>query len=114
MNIVNEIKLMLRDGPLKITFDKYNENLDGFLYKRNKPSLGPIEVILFSYIQIAGDAGSCFVCLCSKNGIKFTRNIPEMQLRNGKIKVVGDITHVKQPVRLLTSQWLFPGPQHHA
>ena len=25
----------------------------------------------------------------------------------GEIKVVGDITNVKQPVRLLTSQWLF-------
>ena len=32
----------------------------------------------------------------------------------GEIKAVGKITNVEQPVRLFTSQWLFPGPQHHA
>ena len=114
MDTVNEIKRMLPQRAIRITFDKYNDNTEGFLYKRRKPSLGSIEVIVFSYIQIARNEGNCFVCLCTINGKKCTRNIPELQLLKGEIKVVGDITNVKQPVRLLTSQWLFSGPARHA
>jgi hypothetical protein len=114
MNTVNEIKRMLSDSAVRIIFDKYNDNSEGFLYKRRKPSLGSIEVIVFSYIQVARNEGNCFVALCTINGKKCTRNIPELQLFKGEIKVVGDITNVKQPVRLLTSKWLFPGPARHA
>ncbi len=105
--LIERLKQMLITGPIRITFDKHNENEYGFLYEKNKASLGSIEVILFSYIQIAGDAGNCFVCLCSQDGVKCTKNVPEMQLKNGEIKAIGKIRHVKQPVRLLTSQWLF-------
>ena len=114
MDTVNEIKRMLSQSAIRIIFDKYNDNSEGFLYKRSKPSLGSIEVTIFSYIKIATNEGNCFVCLCTINGKKCTRNIPELQLLKGEIKVVGEITYVKQPVRLLTSQWLFPGPARHA
>ena len=114
MDTVNEIKRMLPQRAIRITFDEHNDNKDGFLYKRSKPSLGSIEVIVFSYIQIARNEGNCFVCLCTINGKKCTRNIPELQLFKGEIKAVGENTYVKQPVRLLTSQWLFSGPARHA
>ena len=107
MDTVNEIKRMLPQRAIRITFDEHNDNKDGFLYKRSKPSLGSIEVIIFSFIQIARNEGNCFVCLCTINGKKCTRNIPELQLLKGEIKAVGNITNVEQPVRLLTSQWLF-------
>jgi hypothetical protein len=107
MDTVNNIKRMLSQSAIRITFDKHNDNNDGFLYKRGKLSLGSIEVIVFSYIKIATNEGNCFVCLCTINGKKCTRNIPEQQLSKGEIKAVGEITYVKQPVRLLTSQWLF-------
>lgn len=103
-----QLKEMLNKNPVKVTFDKHNNNREGFLYKRNKPSLGPLEVIICSYIQVAGNSGNCFVCLCTIDGKKCTRNIPEMQLR-GEIKVIGIMKNVTQPVRLLTSQWLFHG-----
>ena len=105
--MIEDLKNTLKSGPVKITFDKHNNNREGFLYKRSEANLGPQEVIVFSYIQVAGNAANCFVALCTINGKKCTRNIPELQLLKGEIKVVGDITHVKQPVRLLTSQWLF-------
>ena len=114
MNTVNEIKRMLSDSAVRITFDKHNNNSEGFLYKRSKPSLGSIEVTVFTFIQIAGNEGNCFVALCTINGKKCTRNIPELQLLKGEIKAVGKITNVEQPVRLFTSQWLFPGPERHA
>ena len=114
MDTVNEIKRMLSDSAVRITFDKHNNNPEGFLCKRSKPSLGSIEVIVFSFIQVARNEGNCFVALCTINGKKCTRNIPELQLLKGEIKVVGDITNVEQPVRLLTSQWLFSGPARHA
>ena len=114
MDTINEIKRMLSQSAIRITFDQYNDNSEGFLYKRSKPSLGSIEVFVFSFIQIARNEGNCFVCLCTINDKKCTRNIPELQLLKGEIKVVGDITNVKQPVRLLTSQWLFAGLERHA
>ena len=114
MDTVNKIKRMLSQSAVSITFDQYNDNSEGFLYKRSKPSLGSIEVFVFTFIQIARNEGNCFVCLCTINGKKCTRNIPELQLLKGEIKVVGDIANVKQPVRLLTSKWLFPGPARHA
>ena len=114
MDTVNEIKRMLSDSAVSIKFDEHNDNNDGFLYKRSKPSLGSIEVIVFSFIQVARNEGNCFVALCTINGKKCTRNIPELQLLKGEIKAVGKITNVEQSVRLLTSKWLFPGPERHA
>mgnify|MGYP006447221849 CR=1 FL=1 len=105
--MIEDLKQMLTTGPIRITVNKHNKNPDGFLYKKNKASLGSLEVIVFSYIQVAGDKGNCFVALCTINGKKCTRNIPELQLLKGEIKVVGDNSHIKQPVQLLTSQWLF-------
>ena len=100
-----QLKEMLNKNPVKITFNIHNNNREGFLYKRGE-SLGRLSVVVFSYIQVAGNVGNCFVCLCTIDGKKCTRNIPEMQLR-GEIKAVGIMEHVKQPVRLLTTQWLF-------
>ena len=105
--MIEKLKNMLNKNPVKVTFDKHNNNREGFLYKRTKPSLGPLEVFVFSYIQVAGNEGNCFVCLCTIDGKKCTRNIPELQLLKGEIKSMGKITHVNQPVRLLPSQWLF-------
>ena len=105
--MIETLKHMLTIGPVKVTFDKYNNNREGFLYKRGE-SLGRLSVVVFSYIQVAGNSGNCFVCLCTIDGKKCTRNIPEMQLR-GEIKAVGIMKNVKQPVRLLKSQWLFHG-----
>ena len=106
--IVETLKNMLSTGPIKITFDKSNDkNPHGFLYERGYPNSGPQEVIVFSYIQVAGNAaGNCFVALCTIDGKKCTRNIPELQLK-GEIQPMGKITHVKQSVRLLATQWLF-------
>ena len=114
MDTVNNIKRMLSQSAIRIKIDKHNDNAEGFLYKRRKPSLGSIEVTIFSYIKIATNEGNCFVCLCTINDKKCTRNIPEQQLFKCENKAVGEITYVKQPVRPLTSKWLFPGPERHA
>ncbi len=105
--MIVKLKNMLKAGPVKITFDKHNKNPDGFLYKKNKASLGSLEIIIFSHIQVAGNAANCFVCLCAIDSHKCTRTIPELQLRKGEVNLIGELKHVRQQVRLLTSQWLF-------
>ena len=104
--MIQQLKQMLGIDPVKVTFDKHSNNREGFLYKRGE-SLGRLTVVVFSYIQVAGNSGNCFVCLCTIDGKKCTRNIPELQLRKGEIKSVRIMKNVKQPVRLLTSKWLF-------
>lgn len=106
--MIETLKHMLTIGPVKVIFDNHNNNREGFLYKRGETSLGPLTAVVFSYIQVAGNSGNCFVCLCTIDGKKCTRNIPELQLR-GEIKAVGIMKNVTQPVRLLTSKWLFHG-----
>jgi hypothetical protein len=51
--MIQQLKQMLGNGPVEVSFDKHNDNREGFLYKRGKTSLGPLTVVVFSYIQVA-------------------------------------------------------------
>ena len=51
--MIETLKNMLATGPVKVTFDKHNNNRDGFLYKRGETSLGPLTVVVFSSLEMS-------------------------------------------------------------